>query len=261
MNRSRCFFLVLYMFFAFGFGGGCARLVIPDQPEQQVAPAEVQLARLAEINTQIRPFKGIGELRVYSREGSFSFRGAWLGVPERRFRVETVGVAGQPGVRLICDGDACHFLYEENACFRKISSRRQNLSQLAGIDMDVADLVLLLGGGIPVVDHDAAWIENENDPGGPVIKLHRRFYGEVETIRFTGDMSRVREVAVYGFRNLKYRAEIVSTRLVNGRRIPDRLLVENEDAAMQLVVERVWYDTEYGPDAFIPRVPEERLCD
>ncbi len=261
MNLSNCFFLVLFMLLAFGLGGGCARLIVPDQPEQRVAPAEVQLARIAEINEQILPYKGIGELRVYSGEGSFSFRGAWLGVPEKRFRIETVGVAGQPGVRLICDGDACHFLYAENGCFRKISSLRQNLSQLADIDMDVADLVLLLGGGIPVADHDTAWIEGEDDPEGPVMKLHRRFYGEVGTIRFTGDMSRVREVAVYGFRNLKYRAEIVSTRMVNGRRIPDRLLVENADAAMQLVVERVWFDTEYAPDAFIPRVPEERLCD
>lgn len=261
MNRSRCFFFVLFAFFAFGLGGGCARLIVPDQPEQRVAPAEVQLARIAQSNEQILPYKGVGELRVYSGEGSFSFRGAWLGVPERRFRVETLGVAGQPGIRLICDGEACHFLYPENGCFRKISSRRQNLSQLSGIDMDVADLVLLLGGGIPVADHDTAWIEGADDPEGPVVKLHRRFYGEVETIRFTGDMSRVREVAVYGFRGLKYRAEIVSTRMVDGRQIPDRLLVENEEAAMQLVVERVWFGEAFPPDAFVPKIPEGRRCD
>lgn len=255
-GRTIVVFLILAL-----LGSGCARLVVPERAEDRTNPAEIQLARLSRINEDIPPYKGIGELSVAAEEGQFSFRGAWLGIPDGRFRVETLGMAGQPGLRLICDSDECHFIYSENGCLRKISSRKKNIGQLTGIDMDVADLVVLLGGGIPVVSHDAAWTGDPHAPGGPVITLHRRFFGEVQRIRFSPDMSRVREVSVFGFRGLKYRAEVVSIRKADGYVVPDVLHIDNEDAYLVLKVERAWFDDiTYSPDAFIPDVPEDKLC-
>lgn len=188
-------------------------------------------------------------------------RGAWLAAPEKGFRVETVGVAGQPGARLICDHAECHFLYTENGCPRKQSSRRTNLAPLAGIDMEVADLAVLLGGGIPVVPHEAAWIADDADGSGPVMKLSRRLYGEVEKIYFAANMADVRAVEVFGLTGLKYRAEIVSTRIVDGYRIPDILKIESDGASMTLTVERAWYGVSLPTDAFVPKLPENELCD
>ena len=90
---------------------GCARLVVPDMPQEDVIGAENRLERFARVNKDIPPFNGIGDVRIVSGEGAWSFRGAWLGVPEDRFRIETVGMAGQPGARLICDGAQCHLIY------------------------------------------------------------------------------------------------------------------------------------------------------
>ncbi len=240
---------------------GCARFVPPDMPAQKTAPAAEHLVRFSGINENIPPYKGIGKLHVVSGGEAWSLRGAWLAVPEQGFRVETVGLAGQPGVRLICDGSQCHFLYTENGCPRKRSSRQTSLKQLAGIDMDVADLVVLLGGGVPVVSHDAAWMDDGADGAGPVMKLSRRFYGEVEKIYFTSNMADVRAVEVFGLTGLKYRAEIVSTRMKDGYRVPDMLEIENDAASMALTVERVWLDVSFPPDAFAPKLPENIPCE
>ncbi len=240
---------------------GCARFVVPDMPAKQTRPAGDHLARISEINEEIPPYKGIGRLQVVSGGGAWSVRGAWLAVPKQGFRVETIGLAGQPGARLICDAAECHFLYTENGCTRKQRSRRTNLKPLAGIDMDVADLVVLLGGGVPVVSHEVAWMADGADGAGPVMKLSRRFYGEVGTIHFSPDMADVRMVEVFGFTGLKYRAQIVSTRLVDGYRVPDVLKIENDTASLVLNVERAWFDVSFPPDAFVPKLPENTRCD
>jgi hypothetical protein len=237
---------------------GCARFVMPDMPLETVIPAESQLARLSGINKGIPPYKGVGELSFISDRGAWSMRGAWMGVPDNLFRVETIGVVGQPGARLICDGDQCHFLYSEDGCLRKISSREKNLRPLAGIDMDVSDLVLLLGGGVPIVPHDAAWMEDT--PEGPVLKLNRRFYGRVERIYFTPDMTHVYRVEIFGVRGLRYRAEIASTQMVDGYEAPDVLWVEDDSASMALKVDRAWFDVDYSPEAFVPQMPETGRC-
>lgn len=240
---------------------GCARFMVPDMPAHQAAPAEFRIARFLEANKEIPPYKGIGELHFYSGPEAWSMRGAWLGVPERKFRVETIGLAGQPGARLICDGDACHFIYSENGCYRKVTRREANLRLLAGIDMDVSDLVVMLGGGVPVVSHDAVWMADDAGSAGPVLKLSRRFYGEVGKIYFSPDMEQVRKIEVFGFRGLKYRARIISVRTVNGYRVPDMLEIENDRASFTLRVERAWFDVSYSPEAFVPWVPESNRCD
>ncbi len=240
---------------------GCHRFFVPDMPAHKAVPAETQVARFLKENAQLPPYKGVGELHFYSGPEAWSMRGAWLGVPERKFRVETIGLAGQPGARLICDGDACHFIYSENGCYRMVTSREANLRLLAGIDMDVTDLVVLLGGGIPVVAHDAAWMADDAASAGPVLKMSRRFYGEVGRIYFSPDMAQVHKIEVFGFRGLKYRAQIVSVRTVDGYRVPDILEIENERAAFSLRVERAWFDVPYSPEAFVPWVPESNRCD
>ncbi len=240
---------------------GCARLVLPDRPMEQTAPAREHLARFSRENEDIPPYKGIGRLEVVSGKEAWSVRGAWLAVPEQGFRVETVGLAGHPGARLICDTSECYFLYTENGCYRKRSTRRTNLKPLAGIDMDVADLVVLLGGGVPVLSHDAAWMAKGADGAGPVMKLSRQFYGEVGKIHFLPDMSDVRAVEVFGLTGLKYRAQIVSTRMVDGYRVPDVLKIENNKASVVLKVEKAWFDVSFLPDAFVPKLPENHTCD
>ncbi len=240
---------------------GCARLFVPDMPAQKAVPAEIQIARLEQTNDGIPPYKGIGELYFVSGREAWSIRGAWLGVPNRKLRIETIGLAGQPGARLICDGKECHFIYSENGCYRKHTSRATNLRQLAGIDMEVADLVILLGGGVPIASHDAAWMEDAGYSSRPVMKLNRRFYGVVEKIYFSSDMAAVSMVEVFGFKDLKYRVQIVSTRVVDGYMVPDVLEIENETASMTLKVERAWFDVSYSPEAFVPQLPENNRCD
>lgn len=241
---------------------GCARFAAPDIPEQKAGRADAQLERFSRLNKDMPPYKGTGELRFQQDGKAWSMRGAWLAVPPDRFRVETIGgVAGQPGTRLICDPAECHLVYFEDGCFRKISTRNKNLGRLAGIDMDVADLVLLLGGGLPIVPHDDARVEEDIDSFGAVMKLTKRFHGDVEKIYFSTDMSHVRMVEVFGFRELKYRATVVSTRMVDGYRVPEILHIENDNAEMELNLDRAWFDVDAASDAFVPDLPEDRRCD
>lgn len=241
------------------FASGCAVLGRPEIVRQTREAARAEIARIMEINRSIPAYKGIGELDFFSDKGNWGIRGAWIGAPEGMLRVEPLGVAGQPLAKLICDREACYFLFFENGCYKKRKSSEKSLKPLTGIEMDVNDLVLLFAGGVPVYPHDFAWIDSTEK--GRVLMLENRLQGVVEKI-YLGPGLQANRVEVFGWRGLEYRADMSKIREVNGYSVPGAILIENKaNAGLRIFIDRSWMGVTLPADVFVPKLPETNPCD
>lgn len=217
--------------------------------------AESLLARIQKANEAMTPYKAIGRIAVDDDSGSWSVRAAWLGAPGGRFRVEAMGLAGQPFVKIICGPDLCSFHFPEDGELRRRDTGRRSLGLFAGVDIDVDDFALLLGGGVPIADHDrvAAY---QMLCGDSVLVLKKRFSGTVQRIRFSTDPVSVREVEMFAWQGTAYLAEILAVRSSDGRNMPFELQISDaEGHRLSVSVERCWANAAVPARAFSPELP------
>lgn len=220
-----------------------------------------RLINIAEKKTdKFTPYKGIGEIRIYGKQGFMESRAAWMGAPDGRLRVEALGVTGRPFARMICTRDKCFFLFQEGDCLRRETAGNTDLSPLSGIAIKARDMVLLLGGGVGLADYDSAEAYL-TDSGGKVLVLKKRFLGTVQTVRFSRDLGHVRETAVFGLRGRVYRAKITRREQIGSRMMPFELDISDDNGnRINVSVERCWIDINPGQKAFSPELPEGAGC-
>ncbi|MBA2881748.1 outer membrane biogenesis lipoprotein LolB [Desulfosalsimonas propionicica] len=217
--------------------------------------AESLLACIRKANEAMTPYKAIGRIGVDDDSGSWSVRAAWLGAPGGRFRVEAMGLAGQPFGKIICGPELCSFHFPEGGELRRRDTGRRSLGRLAGVDIDVDDLALLLGGGVPIADHDSV-AAYRTLCGDPMLVLKKRFSGTVQHIRFSTDPIRVREVEMFTWQGTAYRAEILAVRSADERNMPSELQISDaEGHRLSVSVERCWADAAVPARAFSPELP------
>ncbi|MFW6283971.1 MAG: hypothetical protein ACOC1H_01105 [Desulfosalsimonas sp.] len=223
--------------------------------QMEAEKAQSLLGRIQEANEEMTPYKAIGRIGVDDDSGSWSVRAAWLAAPGGRFRVEAMGFAGQPFVKIICGPDLCSFHFQEDGEVRRRDTGRRSLGMLAGVDIDVDDLALLLGGGVPIADHDMA-AAYQTLRGDAMLVLKKRFSGTVQRIRFSTDPIRVREVEMFTWQGSAYLAEILAVRSEDGRNMPSQLQISDAEGHRLLVnVERSWADAAVPARAFSPELP------
>ncbi len=251
----------LILVFLVVFGAGCAGWGKPEVSNLNRLEALSRIDRLLEKNRALLPYKGIGQMWFLGPEGNWSIRGAWVGAPPGRFRVEALGLTGQPLAKLICDKRSCSFLFSENGCFKEVKRNEKSLKPLTGVAVDVDDLVLLLGGGVPVYPHDSAWIEPA-EGGGEVLVLRQRWGGIVEKLFFSPGGDRIDRIEIYGFTGLRYQAEIGPVLTGQSDLLPEFVrIVNDEKAGMQIMAERGWTEAVLPEDVFVPKLPDALRCD
>lgn len=234
----------------------CAGLQVPD--DARVGQARARLAELEKKNADMPAFKGIGKLRIRRDRQAWSVRMAWVGAAGGRLRVEALGLTGQPFAKLVCNAPDCHFLFQDDSGeYRKEKSDAKSLKPLTGIAVDVDALVQILGGGVPIADHDTVWLETGTDGGGGVLVLQDRWRGVVQKIRLAADGSAIRSMERFGFTGLRYRVVIRRPEMTDGRLMPHALRIEDGDGNMMAIsVERCWVDIALPAGVFAPELPE-----
>ncbi len=218
--------------------------------------AEQLLSDLEEINSRIFPYKAIGRIGLQDDDGAWSVRAAWMGAAGGRLRVEAMGLAGQSFAKVICDPRQCYFyLLQDSEVSCKNTSRR-NLAPLAGINLEVEDLLFLLGGGVFLADHDTA-AAYKGDSGDLVLVLRKSFSGIVQIIRLAENPLQVYETEVFNWRGLSYRALIHESSVADGRNMPLDLRISDQSGHhLRISVERFWTDAAVPEHAFSPELPE-----
>ncbi len=111
-------------------------------------------------------------------------------------------------------------------------------------------------GRIPIREHRSARLQPLASGNGYVLLLNR-IWGVHQKIYLDEQKSEVRQTEVYDAAgNLVFQANFLEMQLVDGYKVPSRLVVTGETRAMvQLVVEKYWADIPVTPSMFVLESP------
>jgi hypothetical protein len=246
---------------AVGMPTGCATVSgTRDTPASAVDSAEALaiLERLQQTNDRLKTFKGIGRLTV-KKEGKVQMddRVAWIGSDPLKLSV-ILFVSGFPALRMASDGEWLYFQdgQQPGGPVQKLRSSDPDFNRLLSIPIHSSDIIELMRGRIPIREHRSASLQPLASGNGYVLLL-KRIWGVHQKIYLDAQKSEVRQTEVYDASgNLVFQANFMEMQLVDGYRVPSRLVVTGETQAMvQLVVEKYWPDIPVSPSMFVLESP------
>jgi hypothetical protein len=241
---------------------GCATLPAPAEgpgAPMDSAEARAVLERLRLTNEKLRNFKGIGRLTI-KQDGKIQMdeRVAWIGSDPLRFSV-VLFASGFPAVRMASDGEWLYYQdgQEPGLPVKKIRSSDPDFDRLLSIPIQSSDIIALLCGRIPIREHRAARLLPVASGDGYVLLLNR-IWGAHQKIFLDERKTEVRQVEVYDMSgSMVFQANFLEMQLVDGYRVPGRLVISNHQtkAQVQLVVEKYWADIPVTPSMFMLESP------
>lgn len=173
---------------------GCAHF--PPQVQDQ---AGALIARIRAFGPDRGDFKAIGRFRLAGPQMAQSGRLAWLCSPPDRFRLEVLSPFGQPLATLSSDSKKLYVYARAEGEFLVKKPSARVLKKILGLSLSARDLVLILSGRPPVLDHKAARVAaREDGMPGQVLELFD-VWGRVRQRIWVGqDNQTVERTAVYG---------------------------------------------------------------
>ncbi len=220
---------------------------ISTDPGDGSTPAERLLAGLYTNNQNLKTFKGIGEIRLWQASGFQTARAAWMATLDGRIRIEILGPAGRPLIKLAYDGKTLYWFQASSGDgLRQKRIRNPNLARLIDVPLSTHELIFFLAGKFPLYENrqvalDADQLELTHGPGG----LR-------ETIRLAQDHEEVESVSFYAGEKLRYKTELSDYRQEDGFSIPFRLVFSTGAAAgLEIRVERFWPNTAVSSRQFV----------
>jgi hypothetical protein len=251
----------LAMLMAVAVLSGCAILpesvgVPPAEDDASPSAAEARrvVDQLQKANEGLQNFKGVGRLTI-RRDGKVQMdeRVAWVGSAPRKLSV-VLFAAGFPAVRMAGDGEWLYYQDGEapNAPVKKVRASDPDLKRLLSIPVQFSDILALMRGRIPIREHRSARLQPLASGNGYVLLLMRT-WGVHQKIFLDETQSVVRQTEVYDSSGeLMFQANFIEMQLVDGYKVPLRLVVSNhEKVVVQMVVERYWADVPVTPSMFV----------
>lgn len=242
----------------------CAALKQPRDltviPVERTAQVRELLSTLKTQNEALFNFKGIGNITI-SQLGHTQFdqRVAWIGERPVKFSIAVL-ISGYPAVKLATDG---HWLYYlevqgQETRFRKIATSDPDLKRLISIPISISDVIALLSGRIPLPEFDSVKLIQDISNQQIALVLSDSWWGIQQKIFYDASLSRIQRIEVYHRSgSLRYRAEVDSTRQIDGFEVPQRLRLSNDDGSDFLLdIHRYWVNVEVPPSVFVLTPPE-----
>lgn len=243
---------------------GCSLFGLGATPSDQ-PPSDLQieiqhiLTSLQQRNQQIDSFKGIGQAKLRENSRRMSSRIAWAGAKEGKLRIDILAASGQPVASLASDGHFLYLLSHFDQRYHKKRARNASLRPILKLPIKTNDLITLLRGRVPVVEHQYADLRPKPTGSGYVLILKKPWYGTVEKIYLDETKRTVTSVDFMRNNDLLFRVSYAGNQAIEGFQIPKTVTVSNGDAIhFELRIDRYWVNPVLSSQLFViqpPRLP------
>ena len=261
VRRNRQIFIMLLI--AAFFLPACSNLVdrISQKPKDLEVSAEARelLALLENQNRTLKTFKGTGRVTFRgNNKKTLSSRIVWIAAVPGKLRIAMRSFSGQPVVSFASDGQWFYLFSHADSKFYKQRSKNTTLKRFFSIPINSGDIVSILGGSIPLIQHNKAVTEKKGSEDKYVLILKKRWGNVLQKIYFNKNKSQVRRVEMFGTNGaLLYSIEFCGVQTIKRYQVPARLVFSDaEGRGFQLKIDRYWADVEVSPSAFVLTPPE-----
>ena len=229
----------------------CQPRIKPDIGDGETR-AERLLARLYHRNQTLKTFKGIGNIRIWNAGGFQSARIAWLGSMEGRLRVEILGPAGRPLMKMAYDGNCFSYYSMDTQSVSRHRLSNPSLDRVIDVPVTIQELVFYLAGRFPVYAHSEVEMRRPDAAAGDQLILRRFWRGMVEKITLSPDHQSVSAVRIYDGGKPAYTAQLSDYRQVEGFAVPGRIAFTNGGAAGFVIqMHRYWPNVSVEDQQFV----------
>jgi hypothetical protein len=228
----------------------------PATPEEAASSAEAisVLEKLQSMNAPLKNFKGVGRLTV-RKDGKVQLdeRIAWIGSDPQKLSV-VLFASGFAAVRLASDGEWLYYQDHQDpgAPVKRLRSSDPDLKRILSVPIQSSDIITLMCGRIPIREYRTARLLPVASGKGYALLLSKS-WGVHQKIFLDEEKSEVRQTEVYDSSgDLVFQANFVEMQMVDGYKVPLRLVVQNreDNALVQLLIERYWADVPVQPSMF-----------
>ncbi len=261
VRRNRQIFIML-LITAF-FLPACSGLVdrISQKPKDFKVAVEARelLTLLENQNRTLKTFKGTGWVTFRGdKKKNLTSRIVWIGAVPGKFRIAVRSFSGQPMISFASDGQWFYRFSHADSKFYKQRAKNTTLKRFFSIPINSGDIVSILGGSIPLVQHNKAVVEQKGSEDKYVLILKKRWGNVLQKIYFNKNKSRVRKMEMFGLSGaLLYRIEFCGVQTIKRYQVPACLIFSNEEGrGFQLDIDRYWADVEVSPSVFVLTPPE-----
>jgi outer membrane lipoprotein-sorting protein len=261
VRRNRQIFIMLLI--AALFLPACSSLVdrISQKPKDFEISAEARelLKLLENQNRTLKTFKGTGRVTFRgSKKKNLTSSIVWIAAVPGKLRIAMRSFSGQPVVSFASDGQWFYLFSHADSKFYKQRAQNATLKKFFSIPINSGDIVSILGGSIPLIQHNKAVVEQKGSEDKYVLILKKRWGNVLQKIYFNKNKSQVRKVEMFGTSGaLAYRVEFCGMQTIKGYQVPACLVFSNaEGREFQLDIERYWADVEVSPSAFVLTPPQ-----
>lgn len=236
------------------WSGRVERQTAPPVDAAAAAEALSVLEKLQNTNAKLKNFKGIGRLTIRKEDRvQVDERIAWIGSDPLKLSV-VLFASGFAAVRLASDGEWLYYQDHQDAGapVKKIRSSDPNLKRILSIPILSSDIIALMCGRIPIREHRSAQLLPLASGKGYALLLTES-WGVRQKIFLDESKSEVRQTEVYDASgSLLFQANFVEMQLIDGYKVPLRLVVQNDEqkTLVQVLVEKYWADVPVSPSMF-----------
>ncbi len=237
---------------------GCAGWGAPSAPQYDSDATQDLVTALYAANPGLVAGKWIGKVSMTVDGGRRTFdRAVWAGAEPGRVRFDARTPFGLPALSLACDESYLTAMAHSEGKYYRKHVGSSSLGQVFPVDMSCQDLYRLMTGRPPLIDYHSARLEKAEEEGMLTIQLSRRFKGTVARLRVDAQNRTLAGVELLNIHGKpRYQAWLVDSRMVEGFRLPHRLLLESAKGRLEFQTARLRPNRPVAPTLFQIRPPK-----
>ncbi|WP_027360074.1 lipoprotein insertase outer membrane protein LolB [Desulforegula conservatrix] len=252
--RASIFFLVV---FAALFSVGCATRSIQPVKFENGLEAGLVLGKLQKSNESLDNFKCSGTIEIHNDDESFNARTVMCVKPPSSFRLEALSPAGPPAFRMSGDTESIYIQPEPSGQIYKKDAKGATLEKLAGIEIQVQDMINLLCGR-PAVVPDGSLADLKLDPHDKSAKALVIYdvAGNILQRLKLDESNSIQSAEIFDSSGKSiYSAEFSGAKQVGGFVFPGKVFVKAGNKELKLAIRQIWPNTDIKENLFVLTAP------